>query len=64
MGSYLLNMMMIELLLATALTCSESKELVEDIMGSQQSVIDKHELIEVIKVNTKSGCYEGSELNS
>jgi len=55
---------MMDLILATILSCSESKELVEDIMGSQQSVIDKHELIEVIKVNTKSGCYEGSELNS
>ena len=55
---------MMDLILATILSCSESKELVEDIMGSQQSVMDKHELIEVIKVNTKSGCYEGSELNS
>ena len=55
---------MMDLILATILSCSESKELVEDIMGSQQSVMDKHELIEVIKVNTKSGCYEGSEHNS
>ena len=55
---------MMDLILATLLSCSESQKLVKGIMGSEQSVIDKHELIEVIKVNTKSGCYEGSELNS
>ena len=55
---------MIELLLATALSCSESKELVENIMESGESTLDKHELIEVIKTNTETGCYEGSEHNS
>tara|TARA_B100000287_G_C20189167_1_gene605440 strand:- start:387 stop:554 length:168 start_codon:yes stop_codon:yes gene_type:complete len=55
---------MIEILLATALNCSDSKELVENIMKSHQSTVDKHELIEVIKTNTKLGCYEGSEHNS
>ena len=56
---------MIELLLATALNCSESKEIVENIMKeSSQSVLYKHDLIEVIKVNTEPGCYEGSEHNS
>ena len=55
---------MIELLLATALSCSESKELVENIMESGESTLDKHELIEVIKTNTEPGCYEGSEHNS
>ena len=64
MGDYQINIMMIELLLATALSCSESREVVENIMKSNESTIDKHELIEVIKVNTKPGCYEGSELNS
>ena len=54
-------MMMIELLLATVLSCSESKELVEGIMESAESVLQKHELIEVIKTNTEEGCYEGSE---
>ena len=33
-------------------------------MKSQQPLIDKHELIEVIKVNTEPGCYEGAEHNS
>ena len=55
---------MIEFLLATALECEGSQELVEKIMKSQQSTIDKHELIEVIKLNTEEGCYEGSERNS
>jgi hypothetical protein len=55
---------MIGILLATALDCEGSQELVEKIMKSQQSTIDKHELIEVIKTNTEPGCYEGSEHNS
>ena len=55
---------MIDLILATALNCSESKEIVQNIVESGQTDVDKHELIEVIKVNTQSGCYEGSELNS
>ena len=55
---------MIDLILATALSCSESKELVENIMESGESTLDKHELIEVIKTNTETGCYEGSEHNS
>ena len=55
---------MIGILLATALDCEGSQELVEKIMKSQQSTIDKHELIEVIKANTEPGCYEGSESNS
>tara|TARA_B100000287_G_scaffold69722_1_gene61241 strand:- start:352 stop:528 length:177 start_codon:yes stop_codon:yes gene_type:complete len=55
---------MIEFLLASALDCEGSQELVEKIMKSQQSTIDKHELIEVIKANTEPGCYEGSESNS
>ena len=55
---------MIELLLATALDCEGSQELIEKIMKSQQSTLHKHELIEVIKTNTELGCYEGSERNS
>ena len=55
---------MIGFLLATALDCEGSQELVGKIMKSQQSTIDKHELIEVIKTNTEPGCYEGSEHNS
>ncbi len=52
---------MVEFLLATALDCEGSQELIEKIMKSQESTIDKHELIEVIKLNTEPGCYEGSE---
>ena len=52
---------MIDLILATALSCSESKEVVQNIMESGDSVLEKHELIEVIKKNTKPGCNEGSE---
>ena len=55
---------MVEFLLATALDCEGSQELIEKIMKSQESPIDKHELIEVIKLNTEPGCYEGSERNS
>ena len=55
---------MIELLLATALECEGSRELIQKVMKSRESIIDKHELIEVIKTNTKEGCYEGSESNS
>ena len=55
---------MIDLILATALSCSESKELVENIMESGESTLDKHELIEVIKTNTETGRYVGSEHNS
>ena len=55
---------MIDLILATALSCSESKEVVQKIMESGQTTVDKHELIEVIKTNTEAECYEGSEHNS
>ncbi len=55
---------MIDFLLAAALSCGESKELVQNIMESGQTIVDKHELIEVIKTNTKEGCYEGSESNT
>ena len=55
---------MIELLLATAINCEDSKELIENLMKSQQTTLIKHELIEVIKTNTEPGCYEGSERNS
>ena len=57
--------MMIELLLATAITCSESQKIVKNIMeNSAESVLYKHELIEVIKTNPEPGCYEGSEHKS
>ena len=57
---------MIEILLATALDCEGSQELIEKIMKSQQSTLHKHELIEVIKTNTEPECYEseGSETSN
>ncbi len=55
---------MIELIAAAAFACEDSKEVVESIMKSQESTLIKNELIEVIKTNTKSECYEGSESNS
>lgn len=55
---------MIEFLLATALDCEGSQKLVEKVKASQEPLVDKHELIEVIKVNTQPGCYEGSEPHS
>ncbi len=57
-------MMMIELLLATALTCHESQEVIDSLRQYQTLSEYREELIEVIKTNTKSECYEGSESNS
>ncbi len=57
-------MMMIELLLATALTCHESQEVIDSLRQYQTLSEYREELIEVIKTNTKPECYEGSELNS
>ena len=50
---------MIELLLATALSCAEAEDLISNIQKSQ--VVEKGDLIEVVKVNTEPKCYEGSE---
>ena len=55
---------MISFLLASALNCEDSQKLVEKIMGSKESTLDKYELIEVLKTNTEAECYEGSEPNS
>ena len=53
---------MIELLLATALTCSEAQDLIIDV--TEAKIEYKEDIIETIKTNTQPGCYEGSELNS
>ena len=55
-------MIMIELLLATALTCSEAEDLISDVQKAQ--VEYKEDIIKTIKINTEPGCYEGSERNS
>ena len=53
---------MIELLLATALTCSESQELIDNLEAGQMAY--REEIIDTVKLNTEPGCYEGSEHNS
>ena len=53
---------MIDLLLASALSCSDSQDLIENLNKSRME--EKADLIEVIKTNTEPGCYEGSERNS
>ena len=53
---------MIDLLLASALSCSDSQHLIESLNKSRME--EKADLIEVIKTNTEPGCYEGSEHNS
>tara|TARA_R100000008_G_scaffold52686_1_gene31907 strand:- start:940 stop:1110 length:171 start_codon:yes stop_codon:yes gene_type:complete len=55
---------MIELLIATALTCSEAQELIEKVSVSQG--IDRDSVIEVIKATTEPECYEseGSETSN
>ena len=55
-------MMMIDLILATALTCSESQDLILDVQKAQ--VEYKEDIIKTIKTNTEPECYEGSERNS
>ena len=53
---------MIDLILATALTCSESQDLISNVTKAQ--IEHKEDIIKTIKTNTQSGCYEGSEHNS
>ncbi len=52
---------MIELLIASIISCSESQRLIDNVVKSQ--VLSREEVIEVIKQNTEPGCYERSELN-
>ncbi len=54
---------MIEILLATTLSCLEAQELISDL-EVKQKVEHREELIETIKQHTKPECYEGSEHNS
>ena len=55
-------MMMIELLLATVLSCTEAQDLIVDVNKSR--IEFKEDIIKTIKTNTEPGCYEGSEYNS
>ena len=54
--------MMIELLLATSLSCSEAQDLIRDVKKAK--IEFKEDIIHTIKINTEAGCYEGSERNS
>ena len=53
---------MIEIILATALTCSEAQDLIVDVQKSQ--IEYKEDIIQTIKLNTEPGCYERPERNS
>ena len=53
---------MIELILATALTCSEAQDLILDVQKAKTEY--KEDIIKNIKLNTEPECYEGSERNS
>mgnify|MGYP001168113635 FL=1 len=50
---------MIEILLATTLTCSEGQELIDNIQVGQMEF--REEIIDTIKTNTEPGCYEESD---
>ena len=53
---------MIEFLFATAFTCAQGQDLIDNVTKSRSEY--KDEIIDTIKLNTEPGCYEGSELNS
>ena len=66
MGGYYINIMMIEILLATVIGCSEAEDLILKVnkSGSVYSSEVKKDIIKIIKTTTETGCYEGSERNS
>ena len=53
---------MIDLLLATALSCADANDLIDNINRSR--TVDREELVDVIKTNTEPGCYERPERDS
>ena len=53
---------MIALLLATALSCADANDLIDNINRSR--TVDREELVDVIKTNTEPGCYERPEHDS
>ena len=53
---------MIPLLLATSLNCESAQDIVQNIMQYRDmSTLDKHELIEVIKVNSDEECWDAND---
>ena len=52
---------MLELVVATLMSCNESQDLIDTVNKSR--VEYKQELVEVIKSNSKPQCFSGGELN-
>ena len=51
---------MIPILLASTLSCSDAEILIETFNGSDVPQEQKVELVEVIKTNTESGCWDAN----
>ena len=52
---------MIELLVASLLTCESGQEIIDNL--NRSNPLHKEELIEVIKENSEPQCFNGGELN-
>ena len=52
---------MLELVVATLMSCNEAQDLIDTVNKSR--VEYKQELVEVIKSNSKPQCFSGGELN-
>ena len=50
---------MIPILLATALSCEDAQDIIDNINKSRVS--DKEELVEVIKINSKQECWDAND---
>ena len=50
---------MIPILLATALSCEDAQDIIDNINKSRVS--DKSELVEIIKVNSKQECWDAND---
>ena len=50
---------MIPFLLATALSCEESRQIIDGITDSR--VVDKTELIQVVKTHSEKGCRDAND---
>ena len=55
-------MIIIPLIFATALSCTDAQDLIVDVNKSR--IEFKEDIIKTIKTHTEPGCYEGSEYNS
>ena len=50
---------MIPILLATALSCEDARDIIDNINKSR--VPDKSELVEVIMINSKKECWDAND---